>query len=93
MQVSRTASDSGRNVSTVVVEAVADAQGISPTELEPLHRVVNADALNALYDPKWDDRDAATTVSFTYADCEVTVSGRGEVVVRPADESGPATSA
>lgn len=86
MTVSRTAIDSGRSVSTVVVEAVAESMGVSPLELDPpLHRVVDPDALDDLF-----RSDGTTTasprVSFTYAGHEVTVRGRGDVEVRPESE-------
>lgn len=82
MTVSRTAIGSDRSVSTVVVEAVAQTLGVSPIELDPpLHRVVNPDALDDLFDRKWPSKEP-TRVTFMYAGCEVTVHG-GEIVVRP----------
>jgi hypothetical protein len=87
MGVSRTDLDCDRNVSAVVVEAVADARGVAPTELEPLHGVVDADALDDLLDARSNDAGATTTVSFTYAGCEVTITGHSEVVVRPDDDA------
>lgn len=86
MTVSRAAFEGDRNVSTVVVEAVADALGVSPIELDPpLHRAVNPDALDALFRSNWSS-DRVTQVSFTYAGCEVTVRGQGEIVVESGSE-------
>jgi len=86
MTVSRTAFEGDRNVSTVVVEAVADALGVSPVDLEPpLHSAVNPDALDDLFRPEWSS-DEVRKVSFTYAECDVTVRDDGEVVVRPETE-------
>lgn len=87
MEVRRTALDDDRNVSTAVVEAVADAVGTTPLDVEPpLYRVVDPDALNDLFDAGR-DADSPVTISFTYADCEVSVSGRGEIVVQPRSTS------
>lgn len=84
MPTSVTALDDDRNVSTAVVDAVADAKGISPTEIRPpLHRVVDADALNHLFQSKRYAPGEEPRVSFCYAGYEITVHGRGEVVVRP----------
>ncbi|WP_135828644.1 HalOD1 output domain-containing protein [Halorussus halobius] len=89
MTVSRAAIDNHRNVSTVVVEAVAESMGVSPLELDPpLHRVVDPDALDDLFGPTGAATEP-TRVSFTYAGHEVTVQGRGDVEVRPASESEP----
>lgn len=66
---------------TAVVEAVADATGRGQTELEPLARAVDPDALNALFDRGARDRDD-TAVSFVYAGCGVTVQGTGTIAVR-----------
>ena len=86
MEVRRTALGGDRNVSTAVVEAVADAVGTTPLDVEPpLYRVVDPDALNELFDSEYDD-DRPITISFTYADCEVNVSG-GRIVVQHSVES------
>jgi hypothetical protein len=88
MQVSRTSPDNDRSVSAVVVDSVADALGVSPLELEtPLYQVIDPDALNDLFAPTPTTEREPSRVSFTYAECEVTVQGRGEVVVQPTVES------
>ena len=83
MPLSVTALDDDRTVSAAVVDAVAEAKGVSPTEVHPpLHRVVDADALNRLFRSKQDAPAGTPRVTFSYAGHEVTVRGRNEVVVR-----------
>lgn len=64
-----------------VVQTVAVAADRDPAALEPLYDAVDPDALNALVrgDGKLTD---SVTVTFVYADRQVTVHGTGEVVVR-----------
>ena len=84
MPLSVTALDDDRTVSAAVVDAVSEAKGVSPTEVHPpLHRVVDADALNRLFQSKEYAPGEEPRVSFYYAGHEVTVRGRGDVVVRP----------
>lgn len=54
---------------TAVVRAVAAYTNRPPAELEPLHDVVDVDALNALL-----AHDGDCSVQFRYADCLVDVS-------------------
>lgn len=86
MPVSRTALSDGRTVSTAVVEAVAEAEGVSPTEIDtPLHRAIDPEALNRLFRT---DRSSGgdPRVSFDYTGYEITVFGPKRIRVRPTDE-------
>ena len=66
--------------SVAVVETVSDATGIDPIELPTLNDSIDTDALDALC--SGDSRDTREiTVSFLYADCEVTVLADGTVLV------------
>lgn len=86
MAISRTALDDERKVSTAVVEAVAEAEGVAPTEIDtPLHRVIDPEALNRLFGPARASTGNDPQVSFTYTDYEITVHGPERIVVRPAD--------
>lgn len=73
-----------RSLTEHVVVTVADAKGVDPTALEPLHRVVDPDALNRLF-ASTDDGHARASgqVTFTYAGCEVVVDGTGDVDATP----------
>ena len=66
------------SVSNVVVEAVSEARGVEMTELSPLTRTVDCDALDALYETLGADG----SVSFVYEGLDVVVSGSGVVTVR-----------
>lgn len=66
-----------------VVEAVADAKGIDPLDVEPLSHAVDPDALDALFAPRADatPRDADASLQFTFAGHTVVVDADGTVVV------------
>ena len=67
----------------VIVEAVAIVTGRDPTTLPPLYERVDPEALATLL-ASTDQRRLEVTV--TYADCDVTVSSHGTVVVEPLAE-------
>ncbi|MFB6166100.1 MAG: HalOD1 output domain-containing protein [Haloarculaceae archaeon] len=72
----RTRVHDAERFSDAVVRLVAEARGCDPLGLEPIGDVVNADALDALFDPGVPVAAAATlTVTFSYAGRTVTVSG------------------
>jgi hypothetical protein len=73
-------------ISTVVVEAVADAKDVSVLELPPLSRVVDPEALNRLVESVDGDPAApGTAVEFQYADYLVTVRGDESVFLAALD--------
>ncbi|MFC6811717.1 HalOD1 output domain-containing protein [Natrialbaceae archaeon GCM10025810] len=65
--------------SQAVVEAVADAEGVAPRDLcppeyEPLHDVIDPEALNSLFAAKGNGSPRpGGSVSFSYCDYRVTV--------------------
>jgi hypothetical protein len=63
--------------SVMVVEAVAAATDRPTTELPPLQKTLDADALDALLN----GQSSSATVSFRYADTAVSVSGNGSIEV------------
>lgn len=68
----------GSDVAARVVTAVADAEELSPMDLDlPLYEVVDPDALERLVE----STDAALEVTFSYLGREVTVDGCGAVSV------------
>lgn len=78
--------------SVAVVEAVATATGYDPYDVPPLYEVVDPDALDDLFASKHDGTPRRTgRVTFRLAGCDVTVTGRGEVVVCQR-ETAPASS-
>lgn len=73
--------------SQAVVEAVADAEGISPMELQPpeydaLHAAVDPTALDELFAPRHDGASRrGGVVTFEYCGYRVTVDASGEVSI------------
>ena len=69
-------------LSETVVMAVADAKDRAPTDLPPLHDVIDPDALDALFADTLDGRTrSGGRLAFEYCDCDVAVLGRGKVLV------------
>ena len=83
-----------KSPSQAVIEAVADAEGVSPRALrppayQPLHEVIDPDSLDALFANRVDGAPRASgTVSFTYCGYAVTVDGDGSVTLerRPSSD-------
>lgn len=74
-------------VSDTVVKAVAAAERVCPSRLEPLYDHVDPEALDELFEPtRTGTRTALGHTSFTYAGYVVTVHSDGEVVVRRRNE-------
>lgn len=79
--VTTTLADRTRNehLSHAVVRAVADAEGVDPTELDtPLYEAVDPDALDALYR---ENENSVTRMQFAYYGYRVTVHGDAELEV------------
>lgn len=80
--IQQTGTEKDQTVTEKVVYAVANAEGMSPTELRPLVTVIDPDALERLFR----DPTGNAAVEFTYqgyqvrvsSDEQVTVSNRGE---------------
>lgn len=64
-----------------VLEAIADAEGVSPTALEPpLNDVVDPASLDRLFEPTaTGDSTQGRQVSFRYREYDVTISSNGTV--------------
>ncbi|MFB6188598.1 MAG: HalOD1 output domain-containing protein [Halapricum sp.] len=68
------------DVSRIVVETIADAEGVEPTDMEErLYDVIDPDALNSLFRQEETGRTSAATVSFEFHGYEVTVHGDSSV--------------
>ena len=63
-----------------VVAALSDVMGVEPTEMEPLGRIIDTDALDALVDHHGADTDALS-VSFPLGWYELTVSTAGRITI------------
>ncbi len=81
------ASDDAMPVSAHVVTLVADLTESDPCDLDPLYNAVDPDALDRLFptdEPALDRFPDA--VSFTYAGCEITISGDGTITARAGEQ-------
>ncbi|WP_255193855.1 HalOD1 output domain-containing protein [Natronobeatus ordinarius] len=74
-------------VSTTLLLVVSSIQGVDPLELDDLTAAVDPDALESLFDHWQAGTESGATVSFTFAQCTVTVHDTGELVVEPVERS------
>ena len=70
----------------VVVTALATIEEVEPTELQPLHDAIDADALDRLLEGAW-RRPSPVTVSFTFEGYHVEYRQPGTVRLEPTAES------
>jgi len=75
--------------SMAVVAALSDVMGVDPTAMEPLGRVVDTDALDALVD---DGGTSDLSVTFTVGWYEVRVSTDGLITVAERNRPGGPTA-
>ena len=59
-----------------VILAVAEANGVDQTELEPLYQTIDPEALDALFKP-----GVEGTIKFSYGDHDVVVRGDGDATI------------
>lgn len=75
--------DGPGSVATTLVLAIAEIDGVDPTEMEPIYHSVDPDLLDALCGS---DRQMTGDVMFTYRGYRVTVDSHGGIVVERAAE-------
>ncbi len=69
-------------VSQQVVQAVAEEKNADPLELEPIFNAIDPESLDTLFEPtKAGSRRATGSVTFSYAECTVTVDADGSIDV------------
>lgn len=76
--------------SALVVEAVAEAEGVDPIELQPLYGTIDPDALDSIFHPQLrHDTETPPTgeVVFVYHGYEVSVTASGRVTLTDLSES------
>lgn len=78
---SATRLEAPERLSRLVVETVADAENVPPTELDPLYSTIDPDLLDALFRPQLDPGNEPPTgeVRFPYHGYEVRVTAAGLV--------------
>jgi hypothetical protein len=70
------------SLTTTVAKAVSAIAGVRPIDLEPLHQVVNTDALERVFQPTTEGaRPTENYVQFPVSGHEITVYGDGVVVI------------
>lgn len=78
--------DRAEPLSRAVVDAIADHEGVDPTNLEPcLYDVIDPEALDALF-PDGSPSGAGGRVRFSYDGRDVCVSADGRVRVSDPDD-------
>lgn len=78
-------SEASSTIVLSIIEAVAAADRVDPTDLPPLSDAVDPDALNALFDPAG-ERPVPTKFSFSYDGHDVTITSDKRVLL-DSDES------
>lgn len=69
---------------TAVISGIAEAKGVAPTELDPLSKSINLDALDDLFCGSTDPVETDLQLTFTVEGCKIILYGDGRVVVAPA---------
>ena len=69
--------------SVSVIEAVASIADCDPIALDPLHKYVDPDALDAIFERNGDANPVTGRVSFRFEDYLVVVNSAGEILVYP----------
>lgn len=87
LSVDRSDTDSAASLSYEVVAAVADREGVEPTDIEPpkydaLYEVINPEALDSLFSPRENGMHRASgRIEFDYCGYHVVVTSDGDVDV------------
>ncbi|APW99205.1 hypothetical protein CHINAEXTREME_16135 [Halobiforma lacisalsi AJ5] len=95
LSVDRTEGDDVQPLSFEVIAAIAEREGVDPTEIEPpeydaLYDVVNPEALDSLFAPREDGTPRGTgQVEFQFCGYHVVVTSEGEVDVSESEHSLP----
>lgn len=85
LSVDRSEGGTNRSLSFEIIAAVAEREGVDPTEVEPpeyeaLYEVLDPEALDALFAPRQNGTErAAGRVEFEYCGYDITVTDGGEV--------------
>lgn len=75
------------SVTEAVVRAVSAENKCHPLDIEPIHSVIETDALDMLFAPQTncDRRLTNQTVAFRYSDCDVRVTENREIIVEKSE--------
>lgn len=73
--------DGDTTITEVLVDALAEAEGVVPTDVASLYEAVDPDALSQLFEERGRGADAETLLSFTFENWNVFVRGDGRIRV------------
>lgn len=73
--------ESGRSPTEAIIDAVAEAAGVDPTELPPLYDSIDPDAINDLFQPYDGNTGTETFLRFTIDSWNVFVRADGKIRV------------
>lgn len=75
--------ETAENPSTLIIDLIADLQGVDPVELTPpLYSVIDPDALDALFHSSTGDASQTSGhVDFEYCGYEIRIQSDGEVAI------------
>ncbi|MFP8954288.1 HalOD1 output domain-containing protein [Natrialbaceae archaeon A-arb3/5] len=88
LSVDRSQTDSTQSLSFEVIAAIAEKEGVDPTDIEPpeyqsLYDAINPEALDSLFAPRVDGTTRTNgRVEFTFCEYHISVTSDGNVVVR-----------
>lgn len=88
LSVDRSEADDIQSLSYEVIAAVAEREGVDPTDIEPpeyesLYESINPEALDSLFAPRSDgSKRTRGRVEFTYCGYRILVTSEGDVQVR-----------
>ena len=88
LSVDRSEANDIQSLSYEVIAAVAEREGVDPTDIEPpeyesLYEAINPEALDSLFAPRSNGTERTRgRVEFTFCDYHVVVTSEGEVEVR-----------
>lgn len=80
-------SENGESPSMTIINALATAMDVEPTELPPLFEIVDPDAIDALFSNNGGDTESAAMLSFNHRHWNVFVNADGRI--RVCDASRP----
>lgn len=92
LSVDRSETDPVPSLSFEVIAAIAEREGVDPTDIEPpayeaLYDVINPEALDSLFAPREDGTPRSTgTVEFLFCGYHVTVTSDGTVDVAESED-------
>lgn len=79
-----------RSFTTAIVTAASEVTDTPPADLDPIQRVIDADALDELYAPLRiaEPRRSRSALTFQFESCDITVRSSGDIEIQPLADDG-----